>query len=109
MGSTTKLFIQFVSVAAIILLVNFIGSTKFFRIDLTEEKIHSLSDKTIEILENDSLIKDELRFEVYLEGDLPPQLRKLQLALKEKLSELKAYGGANISFDFIDPEEAESR
>lgn len=109
MSKTTKLAIQIVSVALVVLLVNFIGSKKFLRVDLTEEKIHSLSAKTIEILENDSLIRDELRFEVYLEGDLPPQLRKLQLALKEKLSELKAYGGANIYFEFIDPAEDEVR
>jgi ABC-2 type transport system permease protein len=109
MSGNTKLIIQIVAVALVILLANYIGSKKFFRVDLTEEKIHSLSDKTIEILENDSLIKDELRFEVYLEGDLPPQLRKLQLALKEKLSELKAYGGSTIYYEFIDPAEDETR
>ncbi len=109
MGQRTKFAIQIVAVAVVIILVNFIGSKKFLRMDLTEEKIHSLSEKTIEILQNDSLIKDELRFEVYLEGDLPPELRKLQLALKEKLSELKAYGGSNIYFEFIDPAKDETR
>ncbi|MDB4195485.1 gliding motility-associated ABC transporter substrate-binding protein GldG [Flavobacteriales bacterium] len=109
MGQRTKFAIQIVAVAVVIILVNFIGSKKFLRMDLTEEKIHSLSEKTIEILQNDSLIKDELRFEVYLEGDLPPELRKLQLALKEKLSELKAYGGSNIYFEFIDPAKDETQ
>ncbi len=109
MGQRTKFTIQIVAVAVVIILVNFIGSKKFLRMDLTEEKIHSLSEKTIEILQNDSLIKDELRFEVYLEGDLPPELRKLQLALKEKLSELKAYGGSNIYFEFIDPAKDETQ
>lgn len=109
MSGTTKLGIQILSVAMLVLLVNYIGSKKFIRVDLTEEKIHSLSDKTIEILENDSLIRDELRFEVYLEGDLPPELRKLQSALQEKLSELKAFGGANIYYEFIDPAEDETR
>lgn len=109
MGQRTKFAIQIVAVAVVIILVNFIGSKKFSRMDLTEEKIHSLSEKTIEILQNDSLIKDELRFEVYLEGDLPPELRKLQLALKEKLSELKAYGGSNIYFEFIDPAKDETQ
>ena len=109
MSGTTKLGVQILAVAMVVLLVNYIGSKKFFRVDLTEEKIHSLSDKTIEILENDSLISDELRFEVYLEGDLPPELRKLQSALQEKLSELKAFGGANIYYEFIDPAEDETR
>ena len=109
MNGTTKLAIQIVSVALVVLLTNYIGSKKFFRVDLTEEKIHSLSEKTIDILRNDSLIRDELRFEVYLEGDLPPELRKLQSALQEKLSELKAFGGANIYYEFIDPAEDETR
>ena len=101
MKGNSKILIQVIAVALVIFLANFIGSKKFLRVDLTEEKIHSLSETTIDILQDDSLIKEELRFEVYLEGDLPPKLRKLQLALKEKLSELKAYGGANIFFEFI--------
>ncbi len=109
MSGTTKLGVQILAVALVVLLANYIGSKKFFRVDLTEEKIHSLSEKTIEILEDDSLITDELRFEVYLEGDLPPELRKLQSALQEKLSELKAYGGSNIYYEFIDPAEDETR
>ncbi len=109
MSGNTKLIIQIVAVVLVVLLTNYIGSKKFFRVDLTEEKIHSLSEKTIEILKNDTLIKDELRFEVYLEGDLSPKVRKLQSALKEKLSELKAYGGANIYYEFIDPAEDETR
>ncbi|MEN8928932.1 MAG: gliding motility-associated ABC transporter substrate-binding protein GldG [Flavobacteriales bacterium] len=109
MKGNSKILVQIVAVALVVFLVNYIGSKKFLRVDLTEEKIHSLSETTIDILENDSLIKDELRFEVYLEGDLPPKLRKLQLALKEKLSELKAYGGSNIFYEFIDPAKEESR
>ena len=109
MKGNSKIFIQVVAVVLVIFLVNYIGSKKFFRVDLTEEKIHSLSETTIDILQNDSLINEELRFEVYLAGDLPPKLRKLQLALKEKLSELKAYGGANIFYEFIDPAKEESR
>lgn len=109
MKGNSKILIQVIAVALVIFLANFIGSKKFLRVDLTEEKIHSLSGTTIDILQDDSLIKEELRFEVYLEGDLPPKLRKLQLALKEKLSELKAYGGANIFFEFINPAKEESR
>lgn len=109
MKGNSKILIQVIAVALVIFLANFIGSKKFLRVDLTEEKIHSLSETTIDILQDDSLIKEELRFEVYLEGDLPPKLRKLQLALKEKLSELKAYGGANIFFEFINPAKEESR
>ncbi len=90
-------------VLIVAILLNFISSFKFGRIDLTEEKIHSLSSKTIEILENDSLLNDELRFEIYLEGDLPAELRKLQLAVKEKLNEFRAYGGDNIYYEFVDP------
>ena len=107
-NSNRKISFQILAVAIIIILVNFIGSYKFFRKDLTEEKIHSLSQTTIDILENDSLFSDELRFEVYLQGDLPPELRKLQLAIKEKLNEFRAYAGSKIYYEFIDPAKDET-
>lgn len=46
-NSNRKISFQILAVAIIIILVNFIGSYKFFRKDLTEEKIHSLSQTTI--------------------------------------------------------------
>ena len=107
--SNSKIIINILAVIIIIVLINFIGSYKFFRKDLTEEKIHSLSTSTIDILENDSLFSDELRFEIYLQGDLPPELRKLQLAIKEKLNEFKAYAGSKIYYEFIDPAHDENR
>jgi ABC-2 type transport system permease protein len=103
-----KNYIQVSAFLVIIVLINVISSFKFGRFDLTEEKIHSLSPKTIEILQSDSLIKDELRFEIYLEGDFPPELRKLQLAIKEKLNEFKAYAGDKIYYEFINPSENEN-
>jgi len=106
--SNSKIGFQIFAVAIIIVLVNFIGSYKFFRADLTEEKIHSLSPTTINILENDSIFTDELRFEIYLQGDLPPEFRKLQLAIKEKLNEFRAYAGSKIYYEFIDPAKDES-
>lgn len=102
-----KNYIQVGAFLVIIVLINFISSFKFGRFDLTEEKIHSLSPKTIEILQSDSLIKDELKFEIYLEGDFPPELRKLQLAIKEKLNEFRAYAGDKIYYEFINPSENE--
>lgn len=92
-------------VVLIAVLINIVSSFKFGRIDLTEEGIHSLSNKTIELLETDSIINDELKFEIYLEGNLPPELRKLQLAIKEKLNEFRAYGGNKIYYEFINPSE----
>lgn len=102
--------ISVIAVLIIVVLINVVSSFKFGRLDLTEEKIHSLSDKTIALLENDSVITDELKFEIYLDGeDLPPELRKLQLAIKEKLNEFRAYGGNKIYYEFINPSEDQER
>ena len=97
--------LQFALIIAGILLINFISSFKFVRADLTEERIHSLSPTTKEVLQNDSIINDILQFEVYLDGELPAEINRLRYAIEEKLDEFKAYGGSNVQVKFINPAE----
>jgi ABC-2 type transport system permease protein len=59
--------IQLMLALVIILLINYISSQTFFRLDLTADKRYTLSDVTYELL--DSL--DEIVYiEVYLDGDM---------------------------------------
>lgn len=83
----------------IIIALNVLMSFWYFRIDLTEEKRHSLSNETINILEQ---IDDILLIKVYLEGDFPAGFTRLKNACNDLLIE---YRGINsmIEFEFIDP------
>jgi len=84
----------------IIALANIVAQYAFVRFDLTSEKRHSLSDGTVETLEQ---LEDIVFIRVYLEGELPSGYKRLQNATKEMLEELRAYGGANIQYEFINP------
>ncbi|MFH0999732.1 MAG: gliding motility-associated ABC transporter substrate-binding protein GldG [Bacteroidota bacterium] len=87
---------------AIIVLISYVGNYLFFRIDLTSDKRYTLSETTIELLEN---LEDIVFFKVYIEGDLPAGFKRLQNSTKEILDEFRVYGGSNIEYEFIDPSE----
>lgn len=94
---------RFVLLLVIVLLVNFIGSLRFFRIDLTAEKRFSLSDVTIDLLNS---FDEQIYVKVYLEGDFPAGFQRLQREAKQMLDEFRAYN-PGIQYEFIDPAGAE--
>ena len=73
---------------------------RFFRIDFTSEKRYTLSPASIRVLEK---IDNNLLAEIYLEGDMPPGLHRLQTAIVEKISDLQQYGRNSIYIRRIDP------
>jgi len=88
---------------ALIIVVNIIGNVKFARLDLTEDKLHSLSDNTIDFLENE--IDQVINIEIYLDGEFPAFIQKLKNSIKEKIEEFQAYAGKKVKFRFINPNE----
>ena len=99
-----KSIIQFVAVLILIILLNFISSFFYTRIDLTSEKRFTLSEVTTDKLEQ---LDDIVFFKIYLEGnELPPGLERLKKNIKEMLAEFKVIGKDNIAFEFINPNES---
>ena len=82
----------------ILLGINYLISFSFFRIDLSEDKIYELSPYTKDKLEN---LDDYLKIDVYLIGDFPVEIEKLENGLLEKLQEIKVYGGQNLDLSFV--------
>lgn len=90
---------QLVLIFLIIAVMNFIGSFWSFRWDLTEEKKHSLSETTIEMLKD---LDDIVYVKVYLDGDdLPSAFRSLQRKIRETLDDYRRYS-SNVEYEFID-------
>ncbi len=83
-----------------VVLINMIAVNWFFRLDLTSEKRYSLSDNTKELL---SSLDGAVFVKVYLDGDLNVGFSKLSKSSYELLSEFRVYGGRNIEFSYIDP------
>lgn len=85
----------------IIVLVNFLSGLTFRRLDLTAEKRYTLTQPTIDLLNN---IDDAVTIKVYLDGDLPAYFIKLKNATRDMLDEMRAFNN-NIEYEFIDPSE----
>ncbi len=90
---------QFYIQLLIIILINVLASMAFFRIDLTKEKRHSLSETTKEIVKS---IDDVVYVKVYLEGDFPAGFIQLRNACKSMLDELRQQSDF-IEYEFRDP------
>lgn len=86
----------------IVVLVVFISSKAFFRVDLTSEKRFTVSDESKTILKN---LDDIVYVKVYLDGDLPVGFKKLRNAIRETLDEFRVYAKSNIQYEFINPSE----
>ena len=87
----------------VIIVANQLSSRLFYRYDLTEEKRFTISEASIHVLEN---LKETVYIDVYLEGDLPAGVKRLQKSVKETLDEYKIYAGSNLQFRFINPSTA---
>jgi ABC-2 type transport system permease protein len=76
-----------------IILLNVIASLLYRRIDMTEDGRYSLSKGTIAFLENKSNFENRLNLKIYLEGNLPAELKHFRNTLEDKLKEFKQYAG----------------
>lgn len=86
-----------------IIVINLISNFFFKRFDLTQDKRYTLSETTLNIIES---VDSPLYIEVYLEGNFPPEFKRLQNETKQLLQEFTAYN-SNIIFNFKNPIEKE--
>ena len=87
----------------IVLISAFLLSFYFFKLDLTEEKRHSLTPATQEMLGN---LPDPLFIRCYLHGEFPAEFKRLENSIKERLDEFVDYSNGQIDYEFIDPYES---
>lgn len=105
-SNKSKDLVSLVLNLAIVIAVCYVGSFIFTRFDLTSEKRHSLTEYSKSVMEN---LDDVVLVRVYLEGEFPADVTRLRNATKEKLDELKAYGGSKFEYQFINPSESEDQ
>jgi len=93
------------TLAAGLILINIIASFFFYRWDLTEDKRYSLTPQTINFLTDKNNFEDKVLFKIYLEGDLPSDIRLIRNAIEDKLHEFTIHAGERIEYEFINPNE----
>lgn len=84
-----------------IIIINIVGSYFYKRFDLTEDQRYTLSKPAKEIIAN---INVPIFIDVFLEGNLPSEFRRLQTETKQLLEEFEAYN-PNLKFKFVNPSE----
>ncbi len=88
-----------------IVFINIIASFLYYRYDATADKRYSLSEGTIEYLSDKSHFKNRISLKIYLEGNLPAELKRFRNAIEDKLKEFKQFTGNRLEYIFIDPME----
>ncbi|MEJ0032282.1 MAG: gliding motility-associated ABC transporter substrate-binding protein GldG [Bacteroidota bacterium] len=83
-----------------VILTNLVASLFFFRVDLTEEKRHSIKPVTKQIL---GRLDDVVYVEVYLDGDLNAEFNRFRNAIHETLEEFRVYSNGKVQYNFTNP------
>ena len=83
--------------------INYGNQLYFKRFDLTHDKRYTLSETSMDIIEQ---IDSPLYVDVFLEGNFPADFKRLQIETRQLLEEFTAYN-PNIIFQFVNPIEKE--
>ncbi len=97
------------SIALIVLAVNLLGGQIHGRLDLTRERLFTLSDGTREIL---SGLDDLVGVTLFASSELPPEVQLPLRDVRDLLSDMERQGGGNLVVTELNPdddEEAEER
>jgi len=91
---------SFLMLLLFVLAINVFFSWNNFRIDLTQDKKHSISAETKQVLQN---LDDIVFMKIYLDGDFPLEYKHLQSELLNLLISFKEIAEENFDFEFINP------
>ena len=83
----------------ILVVVNFVSYLFYERFDLTADDRYTLSSAAKEIIQK---AENPVIIDVFLEGDFPPEFRRLQQETRQLLEEFSAEN-VNIKYNFVDP------
>ncbi len=102
--SNKEKYFKFILYIAVIVLINIVGVTLFFRMDLTRDKIYSLSDASRDVVET---LSEPLSIKVFFSKDLPAPHNNTERYLKDLLEEYSSRGGKLFNYTFynVSPEE----
>ncbi|MBI4238998.1 MAG: GldG family protein [Deltaproteobacteria bacterium] len=90
-----------VAIVLTLLVVNFLASRHFARLDLTANREYTLAAATKETLRG---LQDVITIREYFSRDLPPQLTSIKRGVTDILGEYQRYGAENIQVEVLDPQ-----
>lgn len=88
----------------VIVLINLVGISLFFRTDLTSSDLYSLSDASKRVV---STLKEPLTVNVFFTKNLPAPYNTIELYLHDLMEEYELYSNDNLSYRFYNVTAAE--
>lgn len=101
-GSTESVGVVILIAVALVFL-NAVAARVFFRLDLTEDRIYTLSEASQSLLQR---LDDLINIQVYFSDNLPPQLGPLRQQLEDLLAEYVAGSRGRLRVEWINPLES---
>jgi gliding-associated putative ABC transporter substrate-binding component GldG len=99
-------FKRIIVILAVLVGINIAGHFAFKRFDLTADKRYTLSETSLQIVDE---VNEPLYIDIFLKGNFPGEFKKLQTETQQLLEEFKAEN-SNIIFQFVNPlDEEENR
>jgi gliding-associated putative ABC transporter substrate-binding component GldG len=103
-GSNAILFA--VLAIGILVLINLVASRTFSRVDLTADKIYTISDASRRLVAN---LPDRLTVKAFISSDLPPQVRGVARYLRDILEEYATGSKGRMVWEVIDPRDDKTK
>ena len=91
---------QVLLMIGIVIVINIISEQFYFRLDLTADKVYTLSKATKNILKS---LEEPVTVTAYFTEDVPPQLLQGRKDFQDLLVEYANVAGGNLVYEFIDP------
>jgi len=95
--SIKEKYFKFILYIAIIILINIVGITLFFRADLTKDRIYSLSPASHDVV---ATLSEPLSIKVFFSKNLPAPHNNTERYLKDLLEEYSAEAGKYFNYTF---------
>ncbi len=91
-------------VLGILVLINILFDSFYFRLDFTEDKRFTLSNATKELLKN---LEDPVTITAYFSKELPPEVMRMKNDFRDILKEYETYSDHKVVYSFVNPNESQ--
>ena len=92
-------YVKFLIYIIVVILLNVAGITLFFRLELTENNIYSISDASKQVV---STISEPLTINVFFTRNLPAPYNTIERYLKDLLQEYSTHANRYFNYRFFD-------
>jgi gliding-associated putative ABC transporter substrate-binding component GldG len=86
--------------AGAVVALNLIATRVFGRLDLTENKVYTLSQGSKDVV---AALPDYLTVKAYISSDLPPELKASSRYVRDLLDDYRTYSKGKLRFEALDP------